>query len=243
MSAIKIRIDELLVLRGLSPTRSQAKQLIIEGKVFCDMEKILKPAHKISKDANITVKEKSHYVSRGAKKLAAAIKAFKINPQDLIVADIGASTGGFTDLLLQHSAKKIYAIDVGHDQLAEKLKNDQRVKNMEGINIRHLRKLPEKIDLAVVDLSYISLKLVLKNIASLMKKNGQIIALFKPQFEAGPGVVGKDGVIKDMKKVEKILNDFLVWAKKENFKILSQIPSPIRGKQGNQEFLLHIKAV
>jgi len=181
------------------------------------------------------VGETLKYVSRGAYKLEAAIQAFKIDPKGKIVADVGASTGGFSDYLLQHAAEKIYCIDVGTDQLHPKLKSDPRIVNIEKTNIRTLVELPEKTDFAVVDLSYISLRLALPNIAKLTK--GPIIALIKPQFEAGPGVVGSDGVIKDPLLIKKIIEEFKNWCTENSFKIEKIIPSPITGKVGNQESL------
>lgn len=234
---MKIRLDALLVHQKLAETKSKAKQLIEEGSVIYQNRVILKPGFLVTENASVKITTKSNYVGRGAKKLEAAIQQFKIDPQNKVVADMGACTGGFTDYLLQNGAKKVYAIDVGSNQLAEKLKNDPRVVNMENTNIRYLKELPEKPDLAVVDLSFISLKLVLENIAALLKSNAQIIALIKPQFEAGPKAVGKDGVLKDPEKVQEVLKNFLAWCKKENFEIHQITDSPITGKEGNKEFL------
>jgi 23S rRNA (cytidine1920-2'-O)/16S rRNA (cytidine1409-2'-O)-methyltransferase len=234
---MKIRIDELLVQKNIAPTRSQAKQLIQDGKISYKGEKITKPGIQVSTEIIPKLEEGPQYVGRGAQKLEGAIKEFNVDLNDKVIADIGASTGGFTDYTLQHGAQKVYAIDVGHGQLAEKLCADPRVINMEGINIRDEINLPEKADYAVVDLSYISITLALPNIAKLLKKEGKIIALIKPQFEAGPGVVGKDGVIRDEEKVMEIINNFKAWCAANHFQIQKIIPSPITGKMGNKEFL------
>ncbi len=234
---MKIRLDELLVRKKLATTRSQAKQLVEEGSVTYQNRIIQKPGFLVEETASVKMTAQSNYVGRGAKKLEAAIQQFQINLKNKVIADVGASTGGFTDYLLQNGAKKIYAIDVGSGQLAEKLRQDPRVVNMEGTNIRNLETLPETPELAVIDLSFISLRLVLKNVAALLKPDAQIIALIKPQFEAGPKVVGKDGVIKDPEKVQEVLTNFLKWCEKEGFKVHQTIDSPITGKQGNKEFL------
>lgn len=235
-----MRLDELLVKRGHATSRSQAKQLVQNGSVHINGQPATKPAQNASDEDKITLTEEQKYVGRGAKKIEAALNHFQIDPSDLTVADIGASTGGFTDYLLQHGAKKVYAIDVGTGQLADRLLADPRIINMEGINIKNPLKLPELCDLAVVDLSYISLQLVLKNIAALIKPQAKIITLIKPQFEAGPKIVGKDGVIKDKETRQKILKDFRNWCAENHFNISTIIPSPITGKQGNQEYLAEI---
>ncbi len=232
---MKLRIDELLVLKKLAATRSQAKQLIKNGEVIYKGLKVSKPGQMVIEEGELKVGQTLKYVSRGAYKLEAAIQAFNINIKGKIVADIGASTGGFTDYLLQHGAAKVYCIDVGHKQLHSKLRNDPRVINIEKTNIRYPLDLPEKTDFAVVDLSYISLRLTLPNIAMLTK--GPIITLIKPQFEAGPGIVGSDGVIKDASKIKSIIKNFKNWCTENGLKIRKIIPSPITGKVGNQESL------
>lgn len=234
---MKLRLDELLVHKGLISTRSQAQLFIKEGKVLVSNVKITKPSQKFNDSVKVEINSTESYVGRGGYKLKAATEAFGINFKNKIVADIGASTGGFTDYALQNGAEKVYAVDVGHDQLAEKLKQDARVTNMEGVDVRQLKNLPEKVDLAVVDLSYISIRLTLENIFNLIKENGIVICLFKPQFEAGKGIVPKDGVIKDEKLRENILQNFLEWCEKQNYKSPKIIKSPIFGKDGNVEYL------
>lgn len=237
---MKHRLDELLVLHKLCSSRSQAKQHIESGCVFIDNIKITKPGKSFADDIHIEIKNAHQYVGRGALKLEKALEEFQINTHNIIAADIGASTGGFTDCLLQKGAQKVFAIDVGYNQLAEKLKNNQRVVNIEKTNIRDGVNLSEKVDLCVVDLSFISLTKVLDKIAELVKPNGHIITLFKPQFEAGPGVVDKHGIIKDESLHNKILDTFLSWCNEHNFYVEKHINSPIVGGDGNKEFLLLI---
>lgn len=220
--------------------RSQARLLIKEGKVLINGRQIKKPGSNFDSEVKITVQNLPQYVSRGAQKLEAALKEFKVNPANQIIADIGASTGGFTDLLLQKGAKKVYAIDVGQDQLAQKLRQDPRVINLEKTNVKDLEELPEKVGLAVVDLSYISLTKVLHKICTFLKPRAKIIVLFKPQFECGPGVVNKQGVITNDSIRLKVLHNFLDWCQENQLEVESQIESPIQGKTGNIEYLLLI---
>jgi len=238
---MKLRLDQILSDRKLCQTRSQAAQLIREGKVKIKGRQTFKPGGKFDKNVEISLEDTEQYVGRGAKKLKAAIQNFKIAPKGLIIADVGASTGGFTDYLLQNGSLKSYCIDVGHDQLAEKLKKDPRVINLEGINIRNLEGLPEKVDLAVVDLAYISLRKVLKVVFNLLKPEGKVIVLFKPQFECGPGVVNSQGVITNDEIRSEVLNGFLDWCSQEDYTVIDKIESPITGQNGNQEYLLLLK--
>ncbi len=238
---MKLRLDELLMKNKLASTRSKAKQLIIAGKVVIHGKTCLKPGQLFDDTESVSLIEIDKYVSRGALKLEKAMLNFQIDPKGYTVADIGASTGGFTDYLLQNGAVKVYAIDVGHGQLDPKLLSDKRVINIEGVNIRNGIELPEKVDLAVVDLSYISLRLTLAQIAKLLKPSAKIIALIKPQFEAGPKAVGKDGVIKDPEIVKKTIADLKEWCAKNSLPIKKLTPSPIQGKQGNVECLALIE--
>jgi len=238
---MKLRADELLVLNKIAQTRSQAKQLIQQGIVKYQGLVITKPAQLLDAKAVLTVTTSEQYVGRGAYKLKGAIEAFKIATKEIVVADIGASTGGFTDYLLQNGARKVYAIDVGHSQLAPELVKNPKVINLEKTNIKDLKELPEKVDLIVIDLSFISLKHAMPNAKNYLKPSGSIIALFKPQFEVGPQFLGKDGVLKDPEKAESALEEFKIWCKnEEQINVLDTIKSPITGKKGNQEYLLYL---
>ncbi|MBU1151283.1 TlyA family RNA methyltransferase [Patescibacteria group bacterium] len=237
---MKLRLDELLSQKGFYPTRSQAAQAIKAGEVFVNDQPQTKPGRPTSDQSTITTTTDQQFVSRGAKKLQAALEEFKIDPSSLTILDVGASTGGFTDLLLQKGASKIYAVDVGTDQLAEKLKKDPRVINMEQTDIRNIKSLPTSPDLAVGDLSFISLRLVIPKIFELLKPSAPAILLLKPQFEAGKDRIPKDGVIKDEKTRQQILQEFRDWAATHSYKIKKIIPSPIKGGDGNTEYLLLI---
>lgn len=237
---MKLRLDQSLVSKGLCKTRSQAQLLVKEGKVEVNGKTIRKTGQMIYEEDKVTLKQTDHYVSRGAYKLKAAIEQFCIEAKNKVVADCGASTGGFTDYLLQHGAKKSYCLDVGHDQLDPSLKNDERVVNLEGVNLKNPLKLPEKVDLAVADLSFISLKLVLPTIRSLPKESGEMILLFKPQFEVGKENVGKNGLVKNEKIRQKALEDFKTWCRETGLKVKGVMESPIEGKQGNREFLVWV---
>lgn len=231
------RIDKALVDRGVLKTRSQAKMLITQGCIFCNAIKVLKPSFKVSEDDIIEIREMNVYVSRGAYKLEKALEVFAIDPKGLIVADVGASTGGFTHLCLERGAKKVFAIDVGHDQLSELLKNDERVVNLEETNIKFPLELEEKVDLCVVDLSFISIKLVYQNIHNLLNRTGKSIVLIKPQFEAGRERLGKQGLVSD-KDREVVLDEVKSWFAENSFSIQEVIESPIKGnKSGNIEYL------
>lgn len=236
----KLRIDQLLVDQKYASNRSKAKDLIRDGLVKYNNKLVTKAGQVVNHTGDLQVEQKQQFVSRGGKKLATAIEAFNINPQDLIIADVGASTGGFTDYLLKKGAKKVYAIDVGHGQLASKLLQDPRVENLEGQDIRTLENLPELVDLAVADLSYISLKLTLIPIANLLKPHHQLIVLYKPQFEVGRENLRRDGVVKDPVVAKEYLQEFIQWVADQGFTVQKKIPSGIKGKTGNQEYLLLI---
>lgn len=238
---MKERLDQSLVSKGFCKTRSQAQLLIKGGKVKVNEKIIKKTGHLVSEEDKVIVKEENHYVSRGAYKLKAAIEEFGIEIENKVVADCGASTGGFTDYLLQNGAKKSYCLDVGHDQLDPSLKADSRVVNIEGINLKNPLELPEKVDLAVADLSFISLRLVLPTIRSLLKEGGEMVVLFKPQFEVGKENVGKNGVVKNEKIRQKTLEDFKAWCQENSLKVKGMMKSPIAGKRGNREFLIWIQ--
>ncbi len=236
----KERLDVLLLKRGLVTSREQGRRLIMAGVVSVNGETIDKPGTPVPVTATIHIEQQAAYVSRGGMKLEAALVAFEVDVCGLVVADIGASTGGFTDCLLQYGAARVYAIDVGYGQLDWRLRQDPRVVVMERVNVRYLDALPEPIDLATIDVSFISLRLVLPVVMRLLKPNGQIIALIKPQFEAGRKQVGKGGVVRDPDVHRAVLYDFLSWAIDKGLDVRGVIPSPLRGPAGNIEFLAHL---
>lgn len=236
----KKRLDVLLVERGLAPTRSKAQALVMAGEVLVDEQKADKPGTKIRTSAEISLVEPLPYVGRGGYKLAAALDAFGIEVAGRVCADVGASTGGFTDVLLQRGATRVYAIDVGYGQLDWKLRNHPRVVVMERTNARYLTTLDEPVSLVSIDVSFISLKLILPSVQQWLVENGDavdIVALIKPQFEAGRKQVGKGGVVKDPAVHYAVLADILGWAEKRNLIPAGIISSPISGATGNIEFL------
>lgn len=233
---MKDRADKVLADKGLVTTRSQAKSLIENGDVTVNGVTIRKAGELIDADAKIEIKAQL-FVGRGAFKLVKALDAFMIDPSGKICLDVGASTGGFTEVLLNHGAVKVYAIDVGHDQLAAKLRSDNRVVNLEGTNIKDLTSLPDLADLAVMDLSFISITKVLDAVKNLLRPEASLVALVKPQFEAGRERLPKDGVIKDAKVQSAVLNEVISFATLNGWKHHGTIDSPIEGKSGNKEFL------
>ncbi len=237
----KSRLDDLLVARGLAETRSQAQRLILAGQVFIGDAAADKPGQKVAADAPVRVSAGLRYVSRGGLKLEAALDAFQIAPAGLVCADIGASTGGFTDCLLQRGAARVYAIDVGYGQLAWSLRTDPRVILLERVNIRHLEGLPEPAALATVDVSFIGLGLVLPRIVALLVPAGQVIALIKPQFEVGKGQVGKGGVVRDPQLHRSAIRKVLGEAIALGLAPAGLIRSPITGPAGNVEFLVWLR--
>jgi 23S rRNA (cytidine1920-2'-O)/16S rRNA (cytidine1409-2'-O)-methyltransferase len=211
-----------------------AAQVVVDGRV------VDKPGTRVPVRCELAVKDQPRYVSRGGYKLEAALDAFRIDVQEVVAADIGASTGGFTDCLLQRAASRVYAVDVGYGQLAWRLRRDQRVVVMERVNARYLTNLPEPIGLATVDVSFISLKLVLPAVRPLLAPAAHVVALIKPQFEAGKNLVGKGGVIRDPAVHRAVLRDVLGWALENGFALHGVIASPLRGPAGNIEFLCHL---
>jgi 23S rRNA (cytidine1920-2'-O)/16S rRNA (cytidine1409-2'-O)-methyltransferase len=236
----KQRVDLVLVERELVDSRQQAQRLIMAGKVTVDGRMVDKPGTRISQEADITLQAAQPYVSRGGLKLEAALDRFAVEVSGVIAADVGASTGGFTDCLLQRGASKVYAIDVGYGQLAWRLRNDSRVVVMERVNVRYLEGLPEPVDLATVDVSFISLELVLPAIIGFLKPHGAIVALIKPQFEAGRRQVGKGGVVKDPAVHRAVLRKILLWADEHGLTVPDLMASPLKGSAGNVEFLAHL---
>lgn len=242
---MKERLDVLLVRRGLLPTRKQAKEFIESGKVTVVGAKPVKKAGAmVEEEAEIRLSEAPMpYVGRGALKLLEALRYFRIPIEDKICLDIGASTGGFTDCMLAHGARKVYAIDVGHDQLAEKLKADNRVVNMERTNVRYLKPedMAERAEFASIDISFISLTKVLKPVSDLLSEDGTICCLIKPQFEAGKQNVGKGGIVKAFRVHKEILTNLLHFICTVGLWPLGLIFSPIKGQEGNVEYLLYLK--
>ena len=240
---MKQRLDVALVERGLIASREKAKVVIMEGLVYVNGQKSDKAGAQVKDDDKIEVRgETLRYVSRGGKKLEKAMQVFPITLNDCICIDIGASTGGFTDCMLQNGAKKVYSVDVGYGQLAWSLRTDERVVNLERTNIRYVtpEQLGEPLDLSVVDVSFISLKLVLPVIKTLLKPTGQVLCLIKPQFEAGKEKVGKKGVVREKSTHKEVLDNFVALADELQFKILGLTFSPVKGPEGNIEFLGHL---
>jgi 23S rRNA (cytidine1920-2'-O)/16S rRNA (cytidine1409-2'-O)-methyltransferase len=245
MAANKERLDVALVRRGLAPSRERARALIMAGQVLVADRLVDKPGTLISLEAECRLKEtpdELKYVSRGGLKLEKALVTFGLNPAGLIVLDVGASTGGFTDCLLQHGAKRVYAIDVGQGQLAWTLRNDPRVVVMEHTNIRHLTSLPEPIQCATIDVSFISLRLVLPVLAPLLAPGAWVVALVKPQFEAGKAEVDRGaGIISDPAVHSRVVQELQAWIPQHTpFHVRGLTDSPIYGRDGNREFLLHL---
>ena len=240
---MKERLDLLLVNRGLAPSREKAKTMIMEGNVFVENEREDKAGSMFDTEAKIEIKGNTlKYVSRGGLKLEKALRNFGVDPTGYVCSDSGASTGGFTDCLLQQGASKVFAIDVGYGQLAWKIRNDPRVVVMERTNIRYvtLEDLGEPLDLSVIDVSFISLGLVLPVVKTLLKPTGQVLCLIKPQFEAGKDKVGKKGVVRDPAVHEEVLQNFISLAKSLDFTIRNLTFSPVKGPEGNIEFLAHL---
>jgi len=239
----KRRLDNLLLERGIVQSRERAKGLILSGDVRVNGSPVNKAGTLIDENAEIEITKDIPYVSRGGLKLEKAIKEFNINVKDKVAIDVGASTGGFTDCLIQYGAKKVYAVDVGYGQLAWKLRNDPRVVIIERKNVRYIKPsdIGEPVDIATIDVSFISLKLVLPVVKNLLKENGEIIALIKPQFEVGRGEVGKGGIVKDEEKHKKVISEIKSFAIDSGFKVLNVTKSPIAGQKGNVEFLIYLQ--
>jgi 23S rRNA (cytidine1920-2'-O)/16S rRNA (cytidine1409-2'-O)-methyltransferase len=240
MSA-KMRLDSLLVQRGLAVSGSQAQALVLAGAVAVNGQPVAKPGARVGTDALVTVRERPPYVSRGGLKLAAALVTFGISASGLVCADVGASTGGFTDCLLQHGAVRVYAIDVGYGQLAWSLRQDVRVVVMERTNARHLVALPEPVELVTVDASFISLDKLLPVVVGWLAPVAAIVALVKPQFEAGKAQVGRGGVVRDRGVHRQVLARVAQQAAHCDLHVWGVMRSPISGPAGNVEFLMHLR--
>jgi 23S rRNA (cytidine1920-2'-O)/16S rRNA (cytidine1409-2'-O)-methyltransferase len=236
----KQRLDNLVVTRELAENQKIAQALIMAGEVSVSGKIITKPGALVDENAILDVADKPQYVSRGGIKLAYALDEFKLDVTFLTAMDIGASTGGFTDCLLQRSAKRVYSIDVGYGQLAYKLRQDPRVVVMERVNAHYPFSLPEKVNIATIDLSFISLTKVIPNVVDHLTQPGYIIVLFKPQFEARRQEVGKGGIIKDPQVHALVLGRFIVWATDHDLRLRGLVASPILGAEGNKEFLIFL---
>ena len=239
----KVRIDMLLVEKGLFESRQRAQTSILEGIVYIDEVRVDKPGQLVDENSNIVIRgEKLPFVSRGGLKLDKAIKVFNIDVTDKVCMDIGASTGGFTDCLLQNEAKFVYAIDVGYGQLAWKLRQDNRVKCMEKTNFRYVtfNDIGERIDFFCTDVSFISLEKILPVAYELLKDNATGVALIKPQFEASREEVGKKGVVKDINVHKKVIQKIVDFSQEVGFKVIGLDFSPIKGPEGNIEFLIYL---
>ena len=240
----KIRLDQLVFEKGFAQSREKARALIMSGCVFLDGRRADKPGQQVPPDAEPDVRIKElPFVSRGGYKLDKALRVFPMDPEGKICIDCGASTGGFTDVLLQHGALKVYSVDVGYGQLAWKLRQDERVVSLERTNLRYIteEQIPEKLDLAVCDVSFISLKLVMPAVSGLLKPGAEILCLIKPQFEAGRELVGKKGVVRDAKVHEQVIREIVGFMPSVGFSVCGLDYSPITGPEGNVEFLLYMK--
>jgi len=241
LAKVKERLDKLLVRRGLAESREKAQALILAGEVYVDGKRVDKAGTRVPLEAQIEIRAKVlPYVSRGGIKLEHALKEFGLEVRELVCADLGASTGGFTDCLLQHGARKVYAIDVGRGQLHFRLRQDPRVVVMEGVNARYLRPqdLPEPVDLVTIDVSFISLTKILPAAQGLLKPGGFILALIKPQFEVGRGRVGRGGVVRDPALHQEVIEKIKTFAEERGLEVLGVTESPILGPAGNREFFV-----
>ena len=240
----KERLDKFLVERGVVQSRDRARALIMAGKVSVEGNRIDKPGIQINADAQLQIQEGgSSYVSRGGEKMEGALKVFGIDPKGMVVMDVGASTGGFTDCVLQKGAKKVYAVDVGYGQLAWRLQKDPRVVNLERRNIRYLQReeVPEEIDMILIDTSFISIEKFLPLLLGFLRKGGTILSLIKPQFEVGKGEVGKGGVVRDKALHEKVIERISNFSRRLGLKVLGVTESPLLGPKGNKEFFIYLE--
>ncbi len=234
---MKTRLDALVHERGLAPSRELARRYVMAGEVRVNGQVVDKPGAQVSSEAEIEVQGVARFVSRGGEKLEGAFAAFKLDVTDKICADVGACTGGFTDCLLQHGAAKVYAIDVGYGQLAMKLQQDARVVVMERTNARYVEKLDEPVSFVTIDASFISLKILLPVIKNWLTPTAQVVALIKPQFEAGKSDVGKGGVVKDPQIHRRVIEEVLTAAQDMGYTVRGVAVSPLTGPKGNVEFL------
>jgi 23S rRNA (cytidine1920-2'-O)/16S rRNA (cytidine1409-2'-O)-methyltransferase len=241
MTSRRQRLDRLLAERGLAPSRQRAAALIIEGKVRVDGQRARKAGQTVAPDARVEVLEEHEaYVSRGGIKLAGALDFFCLSVAGLVAMDVGASTGGFTDCLLQRGVRRVYAVDVGYGQLAWKLRQDQRVVAIERTNVRYLTReeVPEPVDLATIDTSFISLTKVIPRVVEFLKEGGRLLALIKPQFEVGRGLVGKGGVVREPGLHQRVVSELECFCRDQGLAVEGVTESPLLGPKGNREFFL-----
>ncbi len=227
---------------GLAESRERAQALILAGKVRVAGETVRRPDRSVSEDVPITVESEPGYASRGALKLAPALDRFAVDPSDRVCADIGASTGGFTDILLRRGAKKVYTVDVGRGLLHWRIREDPRVVVMERVNARDLKSFPEPVSLVVIDVSFISLEKVLPAIKTAAPQ-AEVVTLFKPQFEVGRSEVGKGGIVRDRAAIEKALDRFRSWCESSGYAVKGEAPSEVAGAEGNREVFVHLQPV
>ncbi|MGI9253168.1 MAG: TlyA family RNA methyltransferase [Thermomicrobiales bacterium] len=240
VSSAKLRLDEALVARGLVETRSRARALILARDVMLNGAVIDRAGAPVKPADEIALVVKARFASRGGEKLDHALERFGVDVAGMAVADLGASTGGFSDCLLQRGAGRVYAVDVGYGQLAERVRTDPRVVVMDRTNARHLESLPEAVDLVVIDVSFISLKLILPVAARLLKPGGACVPLIKPQFEAGAKDLGKGGVVRDSAVHRRVLGEIVTASGEQGFGVLGLTASTLKGPAGNVEFLAHL---
>jgi 23S rRNA (cytidine1920-2'-O)/16S rRNA (cytidine1409-2'-O)-methyltransferase len=241
--AEKERLDRLLVQHGLVDSREVAVRTILAGGVSVDGVIVDKPARLVSRGARIEIERAAPFVSRAGEKLAAAMDAFSIDPRGLIALDVGSSTGGFTDCLLQRGVKRVYAVDVGYGLIDWKLRQDPRVILRERTNIRYINRslIPEPVDVAVIDVSFISLTLVLPSVVSLLAQQARVVALVKPQFEVGKGQVGSGGVVRDESQRRAVTEKVIASAERLGLEAVGVLDSPVKGRKGNQEILVSFR--
>lgn len=237
----KVRADRLLFERGLADSREQAQALIMEGVVYTPSGRVLKAGSTLPEDVELEVKGRLPFVSRGGVKLAHALDQFQLDVTGMTALDVGASTGGFTDCLLQRGAKRVYAVDVGHGQMDYRLRQDDRVIVMEKVNARHPFEIPEQVDVITMDVSFISISMVIPEAVKHLKPGNFIVALVKPQFEAEKNEVGRGGVIKDPKVHAGVLGKTVNWAVGQGLRVRDICRSPIQGDAGNREFFILLK--
>lgn len=242
--AKKERLDKVLVEKGIASTRERARAQVMAGNVTVEGRVVDKPGTKIALESSIRLAgETLRYVSRGGEKLEGALQAFAINPHGLVVMDVGASTGGFTDCVLQKGARKVYAIDVGYGQLAWRLREDSRVVNLERKNIRYLQReeVKDEVDLILIDTSFISIEKFIPHLVPFLKTGGAILSLIKPQFEVGRGEVGKGGVVRDPRLHQKVIDRISNFCRGLKLRIMGVAESPLLGPKGNKEFFIYLR--